>query len=546
MEPFSTWMDRASSVVSYFWRELGIKDVGVGCSMLVLPPSESADHSLRQGHLPATWAFNARAATKDGKVIEHLEGFVMEFVRWIQDHPERWELPVDITKLQEMSLADIANTFDWIEFGKGEPGSHPGLGYCSSLLRTILILHRDEGLVHASEMMLHLSKITFPQPAMAYVQQLSSPNAVENGCISLKLEPGHRLFGRGKADLADVLMHLRATPPSGKPDRLEAVNKNVRRFFPFEFCRIPLFPDSSDVSTTIGFRSATGTGHDNRKPQVLPLHMAPGSLVHALTLFYTLDALLSDTPKRQSAEGFDREHGLVGTVLLDEPASMWHPTSQTQLAQYLKSISLNEEEGGKKAAGSNYPRLTMLIITHSPYILDLSHSHAAVFRIARTHHPGRNPTSAIAGTLVSGVTELNVLQMRDNPSASLSLFRTLPGRSSLFAENVIVVEGASDLNFLQAFQRRFRTSSKWPWLFNLSIIPAWTKSELGPAAQAMMVIGVPYVCLADADMMDDGSRKKLPDRIKLKTLATETEVECFQRISVAPLSCGITPLTATR
>jgi hypothetical protein len=180
------------------------------------------------------------------------------------------------------------------------------------------------------------------------------------------------------------------------------------------------------------------------------LDSASGTVLHSLSLFYVMC------------------NKTCGTLLLDEPASMWHPSVHLQLVHKLVSITKGK---------------SMLAITHSPSLVAFEKS-TRIIRFSR---------------------ELDHTQIHQIIPESLDLLKFIEVRNALFARFVVLVEGPTESNFfsqLQQYDSTYRSVLQSVFFLRLDGCGQFKKvSKLLDDAR------IPWIALLDSDKLDGIARK---------------------------------------
>jgi hypothetical protein len=420
------------------------------------------------------------------------------------------------------------------------------------LNKAVLLVHRDEGLVYCSTIVQRFSDTTRADQLRALATPSRSSDSHSRWGESMN-HPG--VPAHASAGLASPANHgaLYSTMQDLLEDTDEAasllctINALMARFFNDEFVvqRIPQIDLHGRIviRPQIGFRTIRRATHVFAPtPTVLTLDQAPGSVQHALVLF----AALARARAAQALSVGRRKVQDFGTILLDEPGSMWHPTHQKQLGKFLESLAF----GSTGSAGRS---VTMLVITHSPSMIDLVQPMASIMRLAPhtsdTHigqgretrsavgsvtSPDKSALSQLGRTAFRRLTVLDTAQLHENSDGELQYLRSFHSRSLLFADCVLLVEGKHDQAFLMALQRsahmlQLADRNHWSWFRNLLFLPNHGSDP--HALPLLIACHIPCAALIDADGLDGVSRN--PSRFQASVIADNVDAMLRSLSSVA-------------
>jgi putative ATP-dependent endonuclease of OLD family len=186
-------------------------------------------------------------------------------------------------------------------------------------------------------------------------------------------------------------------------------------------------------------------------------------------------------------------------ILFEEPESFLHPAQVTRLAQDLRQLT----QSGNAA---------VTITTHDPTTLSSSETPPeAIARIQRfgagiratSPDPGvvaRTLDAVHTRSLYAQASHSCFKRVRQTPSDEehTRVLYDLDGRraSAFFADQVIVVEGTSDVVFFEWLDRRGHLSRVGP---NLGVLDAGGKYELHRAVATLSLFKIPHVVIWDED-----------------------------------------------
>ncbi|KAM9977106.1 hypothetical protein ACTFIR_010962 [Dictyostelium discoideum] len=185
-----------------------------------------------------------------------------------------------------------------------------------------------------------------------------------------------------------------------------------------------------------------------------------GSVLHSLILFYTL------TRKKS-------------IYILDEPASMWHPSIHFRFNEIIYFLIKSNEENIK-----------IIILTHVPTLLNINskfHEQSDLFRFCISAGSTRNHRADIKSLI--------------NNRVSLEALGMVTFTHSLFYEYNILVEGKLDTNYLNALKEMVTPDSKFFEVLKFSnMIPLNGCTNIG-LDQFFKTFGLPFTKLKDLDVI---------------------------------------------
>lgn len=209
--------------------------------------------------------------------------------------------------------------------------------------------------------------------------------------------------------------------------------------------------------------------------RLIPLRNASGAANQVFIIAYTL-ALVSS-----------KDHPKVKTLFLDEPSSSFDKEMQEKLRCLLM----------------NKTGVTVMVVTHSKYLLELNHASMSVFSCRRTIN--HSEVLKVLGDTVAGTSSLMKSILNHSFDKGGILFSTFN----------LICEGPSDQQALTLMRDTCPIGSKYYPVFSiLDITHAQNKDGIRYAVQFCHLLRKPYLALYDEDALDQPKRKeKSPDQI---------------------------------
>ncbi|KAM9955913.1 hypothetical protein ACTFIW_002121 [Dictyostelium discoideum] len=223
---------------------------------------------------------------------------------------------------------------------------------------------------------------------------------------------------------------------------------------------LKLINQHSKTTLQVEFSLENGDVVFTKNGKTFSLKDSSGSVLHSLILFYTL------TRKKS-------------IYILDEPASMWHPSIHFRFNEIIYDLIKSNEENIK-----------VIILTHVPTLLNINstfHQQSDLFRFCISAGSTRNHHADIK-SLIKNKDSLEALGM-------------VTFTHSLFYEYNILVEGKLDINYLNALKEMVTPDSKFFEVLKFSnMIPLNGCTNIG-LDQFFKTFGLPFTKLKDLDVI---------------------------------------------
>lgn len=304
------------------------------------------------------------------------------------------------------------------------------------VMKNIAILPRDDGLLTLTTAIQKLQRDTMNNAAR-YIKKLAQSLIQKSVSDPLNLKA--TLFNNSlcQITLPMVLEDLRYNESSMTQPMLMDINQLAKEMHNIEF-----------------YFDSEGELLFKKNGKSFPLEAASGTVLHSVTLFYLMCS------KK------------YGTLLLDEPASMWHPSQHYQLVNKFVKIAKTNR--------------TLMCITHSASLLSAI-GNMDIIRFVRPMN----------------FTEMHRIAFRP---ISTDILKYITNRSALFANFVVLVEGKTDFGILSQLQE-IHTSQYSNVLNSIYFLQLEGKGNINSTVTLLDAANIPWVALIDADGLDGIKRK---------------------------------------